>query len=152
MENADKLEQIVEGVQNLKLSLEGVKQSLKESVSFNKQSLKELVACIVCHTITYSKILQCPNGHLTCNECISSGNLSTCPLCRTSLHLATRNLAVEQIIELMSIDFKCRNDGCGFSGSKEDLVQHQRTCEHKDNNNNDPNNTGFGMFIQASSN
>ena len=135
---------------NFKDMLQAV-DSIGPSLRNLGKSLGEIVTCIVCHTISHSKILQCPNGHLTCDICRCTGNLLTCPMCRISLHHGTRALAVEQIIEVLNPNFKCRNGDCGFSGSKEELVQHHRTCEHKDNNNN-INNTGFGMFIQVSSN
>ena len=141
------MENIRQGLRTIEETLGTVKQSLGTLA----QSLEVVVTCIVCHTISHSKILQCPNGHLTCDICRCTGNLATCPMCRISLRRATRALAVEQIIEIISPDFKCRNGDCEFSGSKEDLVQHQTTCEHNDNNNNIIKNTGYGMFIQASS-
>ena len=86
-----------------------------------KQKLEEIVQCTVCHGITYSKILQCPNGHLTCNSC--STRISNCPMCRATLNSnvdeRTRALAVEQIIEALKLQ-------------------------------EEPKNTGYGMFIQAS--
>ena len=120
-------------------------------INVPKQKLEEIVQCLVCKAITHSKILQCPNGHLTCDRC--STRITNCPMCRSSLNPnvneRTRALAVEQIIEAMNLNFKCRNGDCGFSGPKGDLMEHQNTCEHSQEDG-EPKNTGYGMFIQAS--
>ena len=112
--------------------------------------LEEIVRCSVCLLITHSKILQCPNGHLTCAGC--SMRISSCPMCRAFLNpdveKRTRALAVEQIIEAMNLDFRCRNGDCRFSGPKKDLMEHQNACEHHQQHE-ELRNTGYGMFIQA---
>ena len=121
------------------------------NINVPRQKLEEIVRCSVCYAVTHSKILQCPHGHLTCIGC--STRITSCPMCRTSLDpnvdKRTRALAVEQIIEAMNLDFKCRNVCCGFSGPKKDLVEHQNTCKHHQQHQ-EPKNTGYGMFIQAS--
>ena len=98
------------------------------------QKLEEIFQCSVCKRVTPSKILQCPNGHLTCGNC--SARITACPVCRTTLDpdmdKRIRALSAEQAIEAMDLNFECGNGDCTFSGLKKDLEEHEETCEDDD--------------------
>ena len=103
------------------------------------QKLEEIFQCSVCKRVTPSKILQCPNGHLTCGKC--SARMTACPVCRTTLdpdmNKRIRALCAEQAIEAMNLTFECGNGDCTFSGLKKDLEEHEEICEYDDDNYED---------------
>ena len=104
------------------------------SGSVPNQKLKDILECTVCKIVTHSKILQCTNGHLTCNRC--SARITNCPVCRVPLDpdvdRRTRALSAEQAIDAMNLNFSCRNAECTFSGPKKDIEEHEESCEHND--------------------
>ena len=95
-----------------------------------KQEMEDMYQCIVCYSIPYGRVLQCPSGHITCEWC--SARTATCPMCRAQLDpdvsKRIRNLAVERTIEAAKLTTKCRNDGCLLSGHKKEMVLHSEKC------------------------
>ena len=107
------------------------------SANVPKRKLEELFQCVVCLAVPYGKVFQCPSGHLICEECSNGLNRTNCqcPVCRTPLDpdvsKRTRNLAVEQAIEAANLNVACKNDGCLFSGPREEIGAHGKKCAHR---------------------
>ena len=62
------------------------------------QEIKDHLECPVCLEIPKStKIYQCENGHIVCEQCFSKSAVKICPLCRESM-FKTRSLITEQVL------------------------------------------------------
>eukprot|EP00474_Spongospora_subterranea_P009481 CRZ09939.1 hypothetical protein [Spongospora subterranea] len=71
--------------------------------------------CVVCLEFPVGKIVQCPNGHLLCDEChdrVIEAYQCVCPTCRAKLSRdrPSRNRFAESI--LATIIVPCTNAGC----------------------------------------
>ena len=84
--------------------------------------LKEALECPVCwETIREPPIYMCGSAlaHSLCSKC--HGQVSECPICRGKL-TDKRSHALENLIKKLP-KASCRNDGCSFSDSDEELVR-----------------------------
>ena len=90
--------------------------------------LKQNLECPVCTRISLPPIMQCRNGHVTCNPCRLK--VQSCPMCReididirwvihddsdpsvTVLNLFFRNLFAEKAVTFMSIPCEYKTHGC----------------------------------------
>ena len=96
-----------------------------------KRKLQEIFQCTVCYKTPRTTVLQCQNGHITCDKCAE--NSSSCPMCREPLdsNKRIRCLAVEQVIEAVDLEVACKNEGCEFSSSKKDIEAHEKGCDYR---------------------
>ena len=53
-------------------------------IAENQQTKLEHFECPVCMEVMEAplQIFSCTNGHLICSECLKSGSLTACPMCR----------------------------------------------------------------------
>lgn len=58
----------------------------------------ELVTCGVCLEIVSSRIYQCRQGHIYCEQCFARPEMTLCPECRISIEEPVRNRALEKIV------------------------------------------------------
>ena len=99
--------------------------------------LKQNLECPVCTRISLPPIMQCRNGHVTCNQCRLK--VQSCPMCREVdidirynytgvdnvqrktqqteiahiiLYLSSRNLFAEKAVTFMSIPCEFKTYGC----------------------------------------
>ena len=96
-----------------------------------KRKLQEIFQCTVCYKTPRTTVLQCQNGHITCDKCAEHS--SSCPMCREPLdtNKRIRCLAVEQVIEAVDLEVACKNEGCEFSCPKNCIEIHERECEYR---------------------
>jgi len=96
--------------------------------------VNDLLICSVCKDPPVAKALQCPEGHITCGNCMksmrehneASGKLNLCPLCREEFSdPPARSLVVEQsVARLPAKCLHCNN--IGFT--RENIARHQISC------------------------
>ena len=98
-----------------------------------KRKLEDIFKCVVCNRTPpppQTTVFECPDGHITCDQCLKQS--SHCPRCNTHVDRnkskRIRCLAVEQATEAANLVVSCRNEGCDFSGSVNDLQHHLSEC------------------------
>lgn len=91
--------------------------------------LCELVTCNVCQEV-HSRVYQCPNGHVTCMDCVQNLESTSCPECR-SRGGWMRNRAVEGLAEAMEADFPCDYPACPMRIRLHDVDWHRQSCAHR---------------------
>ena len=84
-----------------------------EALSSLKRKLREILKCPVCLGIPRGGVVQCAEGHATCEGCArraERGINSTCPVCRGRVDRGKRirNRLVEQAIDAIEFDLSCR--------------------------------------------
>ena len=96
-----------------------------------KRKLQEIFQCIVCYKTPRTTVLQCQNGHITCDKCAEHS--SSCPMCREPLdtNKRIRCLAVEQVIEAVDLEVACKNEGCEMTSSKTYIEAHEKWCDYR---------------------
>ena len=97
-----------------------------------KKKIEEQAQCTICYRIT-TKVLQCPNGHLTCENCLKKCDSENCATCRCSLTdvkqgTYIRPLAMEILIDSVDLKRSCNNPSCDFSASKIAMNRHKNRC------------------------
>lgn len=80
--------------------------------------------CSVCFAICTPKIVQCLNGHITCNVCLAKSDLNTCPVCRADKADAARNLLAERVLLTLNPQLTC----CGRRMAYSDLADGTHAC------------------------
>lgn len=86
-------------------------------VEQQRARIEELIKCPICLGPTTPPMIQCHNGHMTCNGCIAGlenmGPAVKCPLCRVDFSSAqrSRNLMMERICKEAGYCLTCSN-GC----------------------------------------
>lgn len=119
------IEKIKEMKTDEKISMSGQKSPMLDEYT-QKNMLKEL-ECPVCQEYMYPPIFICSLGHSICNKC--KHQLSKCPTC-SSEYGNTRNLTLENMLEL--IHFPCQNEvqGCTFLGDLHSSQEHNKNCKY----------------------
>jgi len=90
--------------------------------------LKQNLECPVCARISLPPIMQCRNGHVTCNPCRLK--VQSCPMCR-EIDIDIRNLFAEKAVTFMSIPCEFKTYGCRVEIQYKDKEAHERTCKFR---------------------
>jgi len=84
-------------------------------------SAKLLLECPVCLDLAWppTRIFQCREGHIVCENCKSNSNLRVCPMCRIPLtsNNVSRNRQLEELARTLLMDF----DNCALTPSAPEL-------------------------------
>ena len=72
--------------------------------------LKANLECPVCSRISLPPIMQCRNGHVTCDAC--RPKVQSCPICR-EVDIDIRNMFAEKAINYMTMPCEFKQYGCG---------------------------------------
>ena len=75
------------------------------------EDLKVKLECPVCSRISLPPIMQCRNGHVTCNNCRMK--VQQCPVCRDA-DIDIRNMFAEKAISYMTIPCEYQPYGCNM--------------------------------------
>ena len=71
----------------------------------NQQTKLEHFECPVCMEVMEAplQIFSCTNGHLICSDCLKSGSLTACPMCREDFkkHVPKRRPKMEELLVLI---------------------------------------------------
>eukprot|EP00039_Didymoeca_costata_P025166 m.12556 g.12556 ORF g.12556 m.12556 type:complete len:363 (+) comp4670_c0_seq1:400-1488(+) len=89
--------------------------------------------CPVCQEIMKNvHIHMCKQGHSVCGSCYNQmKNLRgpfKCSVCRGPMS-NVRNIALESLVN--DAPLKCENGDCSFIGTKEDIADHNSSCEYR---------------------
>jgi E3 ubiquitin-protein ligase SIAH1 len=87
-----------------------------------------ILECPVCLQIVAAPVFQCGGGHHMCNNC--SQRIRSCPLCKRGLS-ATRNYAVEAIVEKIPLPCRYRVEGCNEMMCQRDKASHENSCQFR---------------------
>jgi len=90
--------------------------------------LRQNLECPVCARISVPPIMQCRNGHVTCNQCRLK--VQSCPMCR-EIDIDIRNLFAEKAVTFMSLPCEFRTYGCKVEIQYNDKELHERTCKYR---------------------
>jgi len=90
--------------------------------------LKQNLECPVCARISLPPIMQCRNGHVTCNPCRLK--VQSCPMCR-EIDIDIRNLFAEKAVTFMSIPCEFKTYGCRVEIQYKDKESHERVCKFR---------------------
>jgi len=90
--------------------------------------LKQNLECPVCARISLPPIMQCRNGHVTCNPCRLK--VQSCPMCR-EIDIDIRNLFAEKAVTFMTIPCEFRTYGCRVEIQYKDKEVHERACKFR---------------------
>ena len=88
-------------------------------------SFRSSLECPICYEIFTPPIRICSNGHSLCTICAQSSK--TCPICRTLLNPNSHNIALESILDNLSV--ACKFEGCNEIILLSKLSQHFDTCK-----------------------
>lgn len=106
---------------------------------FHFQIIDMMSNCPICQDLMKKPIILCTKGHSMCDSC-SSGKVTECPLCRSTI-TTTRNFALEKFIDDLNLTPKTNFDntckylerGCAKYFEKEsDKVAHENECLLRD--------------------
>jgi len=92
------------------------------------EDLKANLECPVCARISLPPIMQCRNGHVTCNPCRLK--VQSCPMCR-EIDIDIRNLFAEKAVTFMAIPCEFRTYGCRVEIQYSGKEAHERVCKHR---------------------
>jgi len=92
------------------------------------EDLKQNLECPVCARISLPPIMQCRNGHVTCNPCRLK--VQSCPMCR-EIDIDIRNLFAEKAVTFMSIPCEFRAYGCRVVVQYKEKENHERVCKFR---------------------
>merc|ERR550539_1340654 len=92
------------------------------------EDLKQNLECPVCARISLPPIMQCRNGHVTCNPCRLK--VQSCPMCR-EIDIDIRNLFAEKAVTFMSIPCEFKTYGCSVEIQYKDKEAHERICKYR---------------------
>jgi len=92
------------------------------------EDLKMNLECPVCARISLPPIMQCRNGHVTCNPCRLK--VQSCPMCR-EIDIDIRNLFAEKAVTFMSIPCEFKTYGCRVEIQYKDKESHERVCKYR---------------------
>jgi len=92
------------------------------------EDLKANLECPVCARISLPPIMQCRNGHVTCNPCRIK--VQSCPMCR-EIDIDIRNLFAEKAVTFMSIPCEFRTYGCRVEIQYKEKEAHERICKYR---------------------
>jgi len=90
--------------------------------------IRQSLECPVCSRISLPPIMQCRNGHITCNPCRLK--IQSCPMCR-EIDIDVRNLHAEKSVSYMSIDCEHKQFGCYRQVQYKEKETHERVCKFR---------------------
>jgi len=90
--------------------------------------LKQSLECPVCARISLPPIMQCRNGHVTCNPCRLK--IQSCPMCR-EIDIDIRNLVGEKAVTHLAIPCEYRQFGCRVEIQYKEKEAHERVCKFR---------------------
>lgn len=90
--------------------------------------MKQSLECPVCCRIALPPVMQCRNGHVTCNPCRLK--VQSCPMCR-EIDIDIRNLFAEKAVTYMSIPCEYKSFGCRVEIHFKDKEMHERVCKFR---------------------
>ena len=82
---------------------------IKPEASQLFDDMKQRLECPVCCKISLPPVMQCRNGHVTCNNCRLK--VRSCPMCR-EVDIDIRNLFAEKAVSYMTITCEYSHYGC----------------------------------------
>lgn len=88
-------------------------------------SFQSSLECPICFDYYTPPIRFCSNGHSICSFCAQS--CKNCYFCRNPLNPSSRNLALEKILENVSIH--CKFEGCNETFPMSKLAEHNDMCK-----------------------
>ena len=96
-----------------------------------RQIIDEQLQCPICYAFMDGRIYMCQEGHSICDDCRSKHMTSmsrpvTCPTCRMTSSLDTRNRALEIIAATRRVS--CRHEGCGQALTIGSRKAHEDGC------------------------
>jgi len=97
-------------------------------VTLLPEDLKSNLECPVCARISLPPIMQCRNGHVTCNPCRLK--VQSCPVCR-EVDIDIRNLFAEKAVTFMTIPCEYKQYGCRVEIQFKDKEIHERSCKYR---------------------
>lgn len=106
----------------------GSKEEEVNSSLLLPEDLKANLECPVCARISLPPIMQCRNGHVTCNPCRLK--VQSCPMCR-EIDIDIRNLFAEKAVTFMSIPCEFRTFGCRVEIQYKEKEAHERVCKYR---------------------
>eukprot|EP00096_Caligus_rogercresseyi_P012529 TRINITY_DN5283_c0_g1_i1.p1 TRINITY_DN5283_c0_g1~~TRINITY_DN5283_c0_g1_i1.p1 ORF type:complete len:413 (+),score=124.01 TRINITY_DN5283_c0_g1_i1:143-1381(+) len=92
------------------------------------EDLKINLECPVCGRTSLPPIMQCRNGHVTCNACRLK--VQSCPVCR-EIDIDIRNMFAEKAITYLTIQCEFDQYGCKEIIQYRDKEAHERTCKYR---------------------
>jgi len=98
------------------------------SQGFLPDDIKHSLECPVCARIALPPVMQCRNGHVTCNACRMK--VQSCPMCR-EIDIDIRNLFAEKAITYMNIPCEYKSFGCRIEIHFKDKENHERGCHFR---------------------
>lgn len=97
-------------------------------VTLLPEDLKSNLECPVCARLSLPPIMQCRNGHVTCNPCRLK--VQSCPMCR-EIDIDIRNLFAEKAVTFMTIPCEYKQYGCRVEILFKDKEIHERSCKYR---------------------
>ena len=94
----------------------------------NYEELKSSLECPVCNRISLPPVMQCRNGHITCNVCRAKVQL--CPVCRDQ-DMDVRNLIAEQAVAYMTVPCEHSHYGCKVEVQYREKENHEKICKFR---------------------
>ena len=94
-------------------------------------NINQCLECPVCMDFLCAPVNQCSNGHSICGQCIATGSVKVCPICRIALTESFRNYSLEKILE--NITTTCRCPGCKEVVNVSKRAEHQKLCRFNPN-------------------
>lgn len=91
-----------------------------------KSDFRQTLECPICYDYYTSPIFLCPNGHSICSIC--SSHSCACPLCRAIINPASCNLALEKLLDQITI--ACKFKGCNEVISLGRRQTHYQKCPY----------------------
>lgn len=116
------------GVQADVETLPPPQQDRDNGAGFLPDDIKHSLECPVCARIALPPVMQCRNGHVTCNSCRIK--VQSCPMCR-EIDIDIRNLFAEKAITYMSIPCEYKSFGCRVEIHFKDKEMHERQCRYR---------------------
>jgi len=101
---------------------------IKPEAAMLYDDMKQRLECPVCCKISLPPVMQCRNGHVTCNNCRIK--VRSCPMCR-EVDIDIRNLFAEKAVSYMTITCEFSHYGCKVEMPYRDRDLHQRVCKHR---------------------
>ena len=90
--------------------------------------MKNELECPVCCKISLPPIMQCRNGHVTCNSC--KVKVRSCPMCR-EVDIDIRNMFAEKALAYMTIPCEFNSYGCNVESLYRDRDKHTVGCKYR---------------------
>jgi hypothetical protein len=105
-----------------------------EIVSFNSEKCLEELRCPICLQIFNEPIMELPNQHIFCENCLNKsnkGNMNgTCPICKNAISSLIKPRFIISLLN--NIEMKClssfNEEKCDWKGNAIDYYVHLKNC------------------------